>query len=352
MPTEEAAPLSAEDQPFFDAIKQEFGDKCCNDLAIRAARAFAHKKNRLQTTLDETRAVLAWREKLQVDSILTRELDQSKIYFECWPGLMYGEDNEGHLIAIDRISEISMEGFLANFQHVDALLPHRAQYMERIQWEKAAISRRLGRRVYKHICIVDLRGLGMKHVSRSMLNHLKVRDTLYGAGKCLGSGFNCFLLDAQPIFDVGQHYYPETLHRLYLVNAPMIFYGAWKVIATLIDPDTREKIQVFVRWRIKWTVVWYQMLILMLEQKDNQGFLDAAQKHGIPLSSLPSYLGGTHHGRPMNSTFRPSVADTPLPVAPAFSIPVEVVAAGSEVASPAEEQPIPVSPISADSQPS
>jgi hypothetical protein len=222
MPTEEAAPLSAEDQPFYDAVKREFGDRCAEDMALRVARAFAHKKNRLQTTLDETRSILEWRDKLQVDSVLTRELDCTKIYYECWPGLMYGEDSEGHLIAIDRISDISLEGFLANFQHVDALLPHRAQYMERIQWEKAAISRRLGRRVYKHICVVDLRGLGMKHVSRSMLNHLK------------------------PIFDVGQRYYPETLHRLYLVNAPIVFYGAWKIISTLIDPDTREKIQVFV----------------------------------------------------------------------------------------------------------
>lgn len=72
-----------------------------------------------------------------------------------------------------------------------------------------------------------------------------------------------------------------------------MFYGAWKMIASLIDPETREKIQVF---------------------KEGDKFLETAQKHGIPLDSLPSYLGGNHTGRPMNSTFKPSVADTPLPV--------------------------------------
>lgn len=51
----------------------------------------------------------------------------------------------------------------------------------------------------------------------------------------------------QPIFDVGQLYYPETLHCLYIVNAPFIFYSAWKVISAIIQPETREKIQVFVR---------------------------------------------------------------------------------------------------------
>jgi hypothetical protein len=88
-------------------------------------------------------------------------------------------------------------------------------------------------------------------------------------------------------------YYPETLHRLYLINAPFVFYGAWKMIASLIDPETREKIQVF---------------------KEGDKFLEAAQSHDIPLESIPVYLGGGHHGRAMNNTFKPSVADTPLPV--------------------------------------
>lgn len=51
------------------------------------------------------------------------------------------------------------------------------------------------------------------------------------------------------------------------------------------------------------------------EQKDGDKFLEEALKHGIPRESLPSYLGGSHPGRPMNNTFRPSVADTPHPVA-------------------------------------
>lgn len=72
-----------------------------------------------------------------------------------------------------------------------------------------------------------------------------------------------FGTNVQPIFDVGQHFYPETLHRLYLVNAPMVFYGAWKVISSLIDPDTRNKIQVFVR----------SMLLLSLHSRGSQAHL-------------------------------------------------------------------------------
>lgn len=86
------------------------------------------------------------------------------------------------------------------------------------------------------------------------------------------------------------------------------------------------------------------------EQKDGAGFLEAAQKHGIPLTSLPSYLGGSHPGRPMNSTFRPSDPDTPLPIAVASTATLAateqvVVSAG------AEEQPVPASPAAAEQVP-
>ncbi|RLN14330.1 hypothetical protein BBJ28_00022701 [Nothophytophthora sp. Chile5] len=289
-PSEEAQKLTTEDQPLFDAVKAEFGERCTDDLAIRVTRAFhGVKKNRLQFTLAETKKILDWRVASNVDSILTRELDLTKVYNECWPAYLYGEDSEGHVVTVDRVGEMNVDGFLKNFSHVSQLLPHRVQYMERIQWEKAAISTRLGRRVYKHVCVVDLKGLGMKHVSPSVLSQLK------------------------PIFDVGQLYYPETLQCLYIVNAPLIFYGAWKVISALIQPETREKIQVFVR-------------------KDAKTFTAAAQKHGIPLESLPKFLGGSHPGRLMDNTFTPCVPDTPLPAATNSAAEAKIAAVASATA--------------------
>lgn len=89
------------------------------------------------------------------------------------------------------------------------------------------------------------------------------------------------------------------------------------------------------------------------EQKDAGNFLETAQKHGIPLTSLPSYLGGSHPGRPMNSTFRPSMSDTPLPVAVATTA-VEHVPMAEAAASEAlttEEQPVPAFPIGAEETP-
>ncbi|KAL4162237.1 hypothetical protein PRNP1_002784 [Phytophthora ramorum] len=266
---EEAQPLAAEDQPFYDAVKAELGDHCTDDFAIRVARAYRGvKKNREQFTLSEAKKIQEARAAHDVDSILNRDLPMSKMYNEFWPTYTYGEDKEGHLVTVDRISDINPDGLFKTFANVNDIIPHRWQYMERIQWEKAAISKRLGRRVYKHVCIVDLKGLSLKLLSPTVLSHLK------------------------PIFDVGQLYYPETLHCLYIVNAPFIFYSAWKVISSIIQPETREKIQVF---------------------KDKKAFLEVAQNHGIPLSSLPSYMGGSHPGKPMNNTFTASESGTPFP---------------------------------------
>ncbi|KAE9316578.1 hypothetical protein PF008_g18963 [Phytophthora fragariae] len=267
---EEAQPLTAADQPFYDAVKAAFGDQCTDDLAIRVARAYRSvKKNREQFTISETKKILDARVAFDVDNVLKHDLPQSKLYNEYWPTYVYGEDKEGHLVTVDRISDINPDGFFKTFANVNDIIPHRWQYMERIQWEKVAISKRRGHRVYKHVCIVDLKGLSLKLLAPSVLSHLK------------------------PIFDVGQLYYPETLHCLYIVNAPFIFYSAWKVISAIIQPETREKIQVF---------------------KDMKAFLEVAQNHGIPLSSLPSYMGGSHPGRVMNNTFTASEPDTPFPV--------------------------------------
>lgn len=45
------------------------------------------------------------------------------------------------------------------------------------------------------------------------------------------------------ISDTDQKYYPETLNKLYLVNAPSAFVMVWKIVKAWLDPGVSEKRQ-------------------------------------------------------------------------------------------------------------
>lgn len=68
------------------------------------------------------------------------------------------------------------------------------------------------------------------------------------------------------VFETLQHHYPEHLGALYFINAPLIFWGLWKIVGPLVDVNTRQKLH----------------------------FVSTASLVGmIPSSSLPEEYGGT-----------------------------------------------------------
>lgn len=64
-------------------------------------------------------------------------------------------------------------------------------------------------------CIIDLKGLAFKNLD----------------SKAFIAGF-----------DIYQSHYPERIEKLYMVNAPLIFNGLWKVVSSFINGTTRKKI--------------------------------------------------------------------------------------------------------------
>ena len=43
---------------------------------------------------------------------------------------------------------------------------------------------------------------------------------------------------------VGSDYYPETMGNTFIINAPMVFRGLWKIAKGFLDERTRNKIKV------------------------------------------------------------------------------------------------------------
>ena len=85
----------------------------------------------------------------------------------------------------------------------------------------ASVSMAERRRLYKVINVVDLSGLGSTHFKSS---------TLIGWFKQYAAAFGL--------------YYPETMYRTYVINAPMIFSGIWKIARNFVHPVTAAKISV------------------------------------------------------------------------------------------------------------
>lgn len=67
----------------------------------------------------------------------------------------------------------------------------------------------------KFNCVIDFKGLGFKNLD----------------SKAFIAGF-----------DIYQSHYPERLEKLYMVNAPFIFNGLWKVVSSFINETTSKKI--------------------------------------------------------------------------------------------------------------
>jgi hypothetical protein len=70
------------------------------------------------------------------------------------------------------------------------------------------------------------------------------------------------------IADCDQKYYPETLNKFFLVNAPSAFVYVWKIVKAWLDPGVIAKIQIL-------GVDYKESLLAQIEPEN-----------------LPSFLGG------------------------------------------------------------
>jgi hypothetical protein len=43
---------------------------------------------------------------------------------------------------------------------------------------------------------------------------------------------------------IGQDYYPEIMYKMFLINAPFLFRGAWALISPFIDEKSRAKMSI------------------------------------------------------------------------------------------------------------
>jgi len=132
--------------------------------------------------------------------------------------LHHGEDKDGQPFAVAHLGH-SDPGLLAKTVSEDALkeftiyhLEYKRQLVQKLSWEKGY--------VFRTVRIVDLAGLGSKHLNP---RGIKVLRSILG---------------------LVQENYPEMVSNVFYVNAPWIFSYIWGMIRPWINASTLEKINI------------------------------------------------------------------------------------------------------------
>ncbi|MCD9645852.1 hypothetical protein HAX54_035151 [Datura stramonium] len=164
---------------------------------------------------------LRWREEFRVDELSKElnfeEFDEVK---KCYPHGFHGVDRYGRPVYIERLGRVNLNRLLEVTTIERFVKYHVSEQEKTLNWRYPACSLAAKKHIASTISILDVKDVGMSNFSKPARS---------------------LFLEIQKI---DSHYYPETLHRLFIINAGSAFKVLWKAIKTFLDQRTLAKIQV------------------------------------------------------------------------------------------------------------
>jgi hypothetical protein len=220
---EESKPESPEEEAAIAELKSRFSPEEIAAVPevrfLMFVRGYWQEKDRPEATFKMLERTLAFRKEIEADALLNKKLPKEEKYIKLWPYDYHHTDKKGHLIYYERTAFADPSTLFSAFTEKEIQECH-VQMQEVLLWLKQKKSDELGLMTYKSIVIMDLQDFGFKHLSTSFYGPMKA------------------------IMTIDQYYYPETLSKLFIINAPLSFRTLWAVVKPWLHPLTQARVRI------------------------------------------------------------------------------------------------------------